>query len=334
MKKRIALIMLLFLAAGLAPAARNRQRGWFIAGAAAFSLLAPGDLNARALAQQALVDFTYRAGYEAQQGAAAGAFTYVLREAEGSGLKGISGGFPFAMRIGRVLGPRVAVFAGLQYLGRRRTSTLDQDYRVSDRRPDQVTPPGDYRVEIAFPGYFLSARAWMPQLGVSVDLLQKRNWTAGVSLAAGPMFAALRTIETQHLRRTEADGYWTESRSVYDMKGKGVGAAVEAMARLALPLFPRLSLDLAAGYALRSGARFSGPGSYEYHYRDANAARDPVRYQWEEGEWRTRRLEARRLWGDLAYTLSGNDLAAYADSGKFRLDLSGWQLALGLALAL
>jgi len=116
MKRMMALFMLLFLAAGLAPAARNRQRGWFIAGAAAFSRLAPGDLNARALAQQALTDFTYRAGYEAQQRAAAGAFTYVLREAEGSGLKGISGGFPFAMRIGRVLGPRVAVFAGLQFL--------------------------------------------------------------------------------------------------------------------------------------------------------------------------------------------------------------------------
>ena len=99
----------------------------------------------------------------------------MLQEAEGSGLKGISGGFPFAMRIGRVLGPRVAVFAGLQYLGRRRTSTLDQDYRVSDRRLDQVTPPGDYRVEIAYPDYFLSARAWIPQLGVTVDLVQKEE---------------------------------------------------------------------------------------------------------------------------------------------------------------
>ncbi len=106
------------------------------------------------------------------------------------------------------------------------------------------------------------------------------------------------------------------------------------MARLVLPLSSRLSLDLAAGYALRVGSRFSGPGSYEYHYRDANAARDAVRYLWEDGEWRTRQLEIQRLWGELAYTLSGNDLAGYADSGKFRLNLSGWQLGLGLALAL
>jgi hypothetical protein len=148
------------------------------------------------------------------------------------------------------------------------------------------------------------------------------------------MFASVRTIEAQHLKRTEADGYWTESRYVYDMKGRGTGAAVEAMAHLALPLTPRLGLDLAAGYALRIGSRFSGPGSYEYHYRDANAARDPVRYYWEEGQWRTRQLEIQRLWGDLAYTLSGNDLAGFADSGRFRLDLSGWQLALGLTLAL
>jgi hypothetical protein len=148
------------------------------------------------------------------------------------------------------------------------------------------------------------------------------------------MFAALRTIESQHATRTEADGYWTESNYVYDMKGKGVGAALEAMARLALPLSPRFGLGIEAGYALRVGARFSGPGSYEYNYRDANAARDPVRYLWEDGEWRTRRAQVQRLWGEMAYTLSGNDLAGFADSEKFRLDLSGWQLAIGLSLAL
>lgn len=334
MKKKIVASMLLFLAAGLALTARARPRGWFVEGAAAFSWLAPGDLNARAQAQQALTDFTYRVGYEAQQRTSAGAFTFSLQEAEGSGLKGISNGFPFALRIGRVLGPRLAVFAGLQFLGRRRTSTLRQDYHVSDRRPDQVTPPGEYRVEIAYPDYFLAARAWIPQLGVMIDLLQKENWTAGVSLVAGPMFASVRTIEAQHYKKTEADGYWIESRYAYDMKGKGVGAAVEAMARLAVPLTPRLSLDLAAGYALRVGSRFSGPGSYEYRYRDSNAARDGVNYFWEEGEWRTRRLEIQRQWGGLAYTLSGNDLAGFADSGKFRLDLSGWQLELGLALNL
>lgn len=334
MKTRIIAFMLLFLTAGLALTARARQRGWFVEGAAAFSWLAPGDLNSRVQAQQALTDFTYKAGYEAQQRSSAGTFTYVLEEAEGSGLKGIRDGFPLVLRVGRVLGPRVAVFAGLQFIGRRRNSTLQQDYRVSDRRPDQVTPPGDYRVEIAYPDYFLAVQAWMPQLGVTVDLVQKKDWTAGVRLAAGPMFARLRTIEAQHYKRTEADGYWTESRYVYDMKGKGVGVAVEALARLVLPLSSRLDLDLAAGYALRVGSRFSGPGSYEYHYRDANAVRDPVSYLWQDGEWRTRQLEVQRLWGDLAYTLSGNDLAGFADSGKFRLDLSGWQLALGLALAL
>jgi hypothetical protein len=148
------------------------------------------------------------------------------------------------------------------------------------------------------------------------------------------MFASLRMIEAQHTLRTEADGYFTESRYALDMKGRGVGAALEAMARLALPLSTRLDLGIEAGYALRSGSRFSGPGSYEYNYRDANAVRDAVSLRWQDGEWRTRRLEVQRLWGELAYTLSGNDLAGYADIEKFRLDLSGWQLALGLSLAL
>jgi hypothetical protein len=333
MKKAFAASMLLLLAAAVALPSSGRPRGWFVEGALGFSLLDPGDLNARPEGQQALTDFTYRAGYEALQRTAGGAFTYSLAQAEGSGLKGIANGFPVVLRVGRALGPRLAVFAGLQFLGRRRTSSLQQEYRVQDRRPDQVTP-GDYRVEIAYPDYFLAASAWIPQLGVTVDLARKKNWTAGVRLAAGPMFAALRTIEAQHSLRTEADGYWTESRYVYDMKGRGVGVALEAMARLALPLSPRLGLDIEAGYALRRGSRFSGPGAYDSQYRDANAARDPVHYAWEGGEWRTRRLEVQRLWGDLAYTLSGNDLAGYADSEAFRLDLSGAQLSVGLSLAL
>ena len=333
MKKAFVASMLLLLATGLALTAAGRPKGWFVEGALGFSLLDPGDLNARPEGQQALTDFTYRAGYEALQRTAGGTFTYSLAQEEGSGLEGIQGGLPIVLRFGRQLGPRVAAFVGLQFLGQRRTSTLQQDYRVRDRRPDQVTP-GDYRVEIAYPDYFLAASAWIPQLGVTVELARKKNWAAGVRLAAGPMFAALRTIEAQHILRTEADGYWTESRYVYDMKGRGVGIAAEAMARLALPLSPRLGLDIEAGYALRRGSRFSGPGSYESQYRDANAARDPVRYAWEDGEWRTRRLQVQRLWGDLAYTLSGNDLAAYADSGPFRLDLSGAQLSVGLSLAL
>lgn len=333
MIKAIAAFMLLFLALGPALPASEQPRGWFVEGALGFSFLSPGDLNARPEGQQALTDFTYRAGYEALQRSAGGAFTYSLAQAEGSGLEGIDNGFPIALRVGRVLGPRVAAFVGLQFIGRRRTSALLQDYLVRDRRPDQVTP-GDYRVEIAYPDYFLAASAWVPQLGVTVDLARKKKWTAGMRLAAGPMFAALRTIETQHILRTEADGYWTESRHVYDMKGRGVGVALEALARLALPLSPRLGLDIGAGYALRRGSRFSGPGSYEYQYRDANAARDPLRYNWEGGAWRTRRLEAQRLWGNLGYTLSGNDLAGYADSETFSLDLSGAQLSIGLSLAL
>lgn len=45
-------------------------------------------------------------------------------------------------------------------------------------------------------------------------------------------------------------------------------------------------------------------------------------------------MELQREWGGLAFTLSGNDLGGAADAGSFRLDLSGWRLSLGLALAL
>jgi hypothetical protein len=334
MKRSIAIFLLLLLAAWAMLPARELPRGWFLEGAAAFAWLAPGDLNARFEAQQRRTDFLYRQGYEAQQRTSGGAFSYTLEEPRGSGLQGLHGVFPVALRIGRALGARVAIFAGLQFLESRKTSWLQQTHRVHDLRPDQVTPPESVVTEIDFPDCSLSARAWIPQLGVMIDLFGRRSWKAGVRLAAGPMFASLRTIEAQHFRRTEADGYWTEWRYVYDMKGKGTGAAVEAAVRLSWPVSSRIGLHLEGGYALRVGSSFSGPGSYAYQYRDANAARDPIRSQWQDGEWRTRRLGLQQPWGSLAYTLSGNDLAGTTDAGKFRLDLSGCQLAIGLAVFL
>ncbi len=153
-------------------------------------------------------------------------------------------------------------------------------------------------------------------------------------LAAGPMFASLRIVESQYYKKTDAGGYFTEWQQVYDMKGRGVGVAVEAAARLALEIMPRFSLYVEGGYALRSGSRFSGPGSSAYQYRDANAAQNPLQLQWEEGPWRTRRVELHGVGGDVGYTLSGNEFDRNENTGRFRLDLSGWQLAVGLALAL
>ncbi len=333
--KRIPAVFffLLFLASGMTLQAGERHRGWFVEGSFGFALLDPEDLNARAEAQGKLTAFNYSDYFEWAQRTANGAFMYALEASAGSDLRRIREGFPVSMRIGRAVSRRIAFFAGLQWLDRRRTSTLLQKFSISDLRPGQVTP-GDYTTEITYPDYFLAARAWIPHLGVEIDMFQIRSWTAGIRLSAGPMFASLRTIEERRVKKTDSSGYWTESWTVSDMKGKGTGVAAEAVARLQLPVSPRLGLNIEAGYALRTGLGFSGPGFYEYQYRDANAASDPIRMQWEEGEWRTRRLELHRSWGDLEYVLSGNDLGDNSDTGKFRLDLSGWQLAVGLVLVL
>jgi hypothetical protein len=328
--KRLMPAVVLLLAL---PAAAAGRRGWFVECAGGFSALAPADLNARLEGRQARTDFLYRDGYLAQQRAAGGAYAYVLEEPAGSGLRPLRGGFPLGLRLGRALGPRIAVFAGLQFLQRRRSSGLEQVHRIDDRRPDQVTAPGAYSFEVSFPEFFLSARAWSPQLGVFVELWRRRPWSGGVRLAAGPMFAAVRVLEEQRTRLTEADGYWSESQQVFDLRGRGSGVSAEAMARLRLELSRRLALHLEGGYALRRAGRFSGAGRYEYQYRDRNAARDPQRQQW-QGEWRVWRERVQREWGVLEYDMSGNDAAAGTPARPFRLDLSGWEAAVGLALAL
>lgn len=332
--KKAALVLLLLLQFGVAaPAAGAPCRRWFVEASLAGALLDPSGLNDRADAQERLTAFNYRENYEWARRSGGGAFSYTLEEPAASGLARIRAGVPVTLRLGRALGPRVSVFAGLQFLACSRASALQQAYQVSDRRPDQVMP-GDFAVAISYPDFFLGARAWIPQLGATFDLVRKRTWAGGVRLAAGPMFASLRIIEQRLLRRTEADGYWSESRYRFDMRGRGTGAAADASAFLALAISSRLALTAEGGYALRVGARFSGPGAYESQRRDANATEDPVRSRWPAGEWRAQAGEAHQPWGDLYYALPGNYFAGTANEKRFRLDLSGWQLALGLRFAL
>jgi hypothetical protein len=333
-KRRAPVLLLLLLQAGvLAPAGAAPSRRWFIEASLAGALLDPSGLNARADAQERLTAFNYRENYDWARRSGGGAFSYTLEEPAGSGLRPIRNGLPVSLRVGRAVAPRVAVFAGLQFLDRSRASTLQQTYQVSDRRPDQVMP-GDFTASVAYPDFFLAVRAWIPLLGVKVELVKKRSWTGGVRIAAGPMFAALRVTESRVVKRTEADGYWSESRSRFDMKGRGTGAAADAAVFLALAVSSRLALTWEGGYALRTAARFSGPGAYESQRRDANATEDPVRSRWQGGEWLTQPGESHQPWGDLYYSLPGNYFAGAANVKGFRLDLSGWQLAMGLAFAL
>ena len=333
MKRLLVVFFLSFVLLGAMPAQNKEKRhGFFIEASAAFALLNPRDLNAAAAAQQNLTAFNYSENFEWAQRNAGGNFSYTLQEPKGSRLQQIRNGLPIDLRLGYAIHSRIAVFLGLQYLERRRSSSLQQTYRVNDLRPDQVTP-GNYVTEIVYPDFFLAARAWIPQLGLKFDIFQKRSWTCGIRLAAGPMFAQLRTIEERRYKKTDADGYWTERRYMIDMKGQGTGFAWEAVVRMARPVSSRLNLIMEGGYARRVGSGFSGPGSYESQESDANAARDLIRDQWEKGEWRTRREEIHQLWGDLEYTLSGNYFNSSANVGEFRLDLSGWQLAIGLTLA-
>lgn len=333
MKRQRVLPGLLLAAVAVAAPASSHAVSWFVECSAGFALFSPDDVNSRFAGQQRRIEFMYRDSYEAQQRLSGGAFAYLLEEPAGSGLQGLRNGAPISLRIGRSVGPRLAVFTGLQFLGRQKSSWLQQTYRVNDARADQVTAPGAYVVEVGFPECYLDARAWFPHLGAAFEFYRRRRWAASARLAAGPLFAAVRTVEAQRYKKTDSDGYWTEWRQTYDMKGRGTGIGMEAMARLTLDVLPRLGLFVEGGYSLRSSSRFSGPGSAMYQYHDANAAQNPQQSQW-QGPWLTRRVGLSREWGFLEYELSGNDLAGYADTGKFRLDLSGWQLAAGLALKL
>lgn len=326
------LLALFVLSVRLSGKEPDKNKGFFLEFSAAYSNLNPRDLNALAEARQGYFDLSFRTQREYLHQIYGNAFAYSMEETTGSGLKQIRNGFPLNLRIGYRPGPRISLYAGVQLIHRAQESYLQQTYEIEDSRPDQVNT-SSYTQEAGYPDFMLAVRAWIPQVGIRLDLIEGPAWSGGVWLAAGPMFASIRAIEEYYSKTSYSDGYWNEYSQIYDMKGAGTGFDIEGGIRILYSLNSRLSVSLEGGYAWRRAGGFHGPGHYEAQSRDSNAAENCTIYDW-EGSWYILKYKYAQLWGELTYSVPGNYFNSSSNTDSFLLDLSGLQLAVGLVFFL
>jgi len=234
----------------------------------------------------------------------------------------IKNAFPLGARLKYHLNYTIAVSLGIKYLTSKHESDIKLQYTRTDFYNEQ------YRENLVYFPYFFSTKAYVPLLGIHIMKKIKNALTLEGYLAGGPMFVECQYLSDWNyewwIQGTNYNWLTFRSSGMLEEKGSGTGIALDVGGRLAYPLFKGLGIFLEGGYAYQVAKNISG---------DGREVRDDSSETW-EGRWSIRREEIRTPWGDLELELPTNYWPTNSDSEKlrdFELDLSGFQLRLGLS---
>jgi hypothetical protein len=230
--------------------------------------------------------------------------------------------FPFGARLKYHLNQTIAISVGLRYL----TSSYESDIELQYTRNEFFNE--QYKEELMYSPYSLSVEAYVPALGIHIMKKLKKTLTLEGFLAGGPMFIRCQYLSdwTYEWWIQGANYNWLtfQSSGTLEEKGSGTGIALDVGGRLAYSLFKSLGIFLEGGYAYQVAKNISGGGK---------EVKDDSTETW-DGRWSIKREKMTAPWGELELELPTNYWPEGTDEGKirdFELDLSGFQLRLGLS---
>jgi hypothetical protein len=236
--------------------------------------------------------------------------------------KEIRRSFPIGGRFKYYLSETIALSLGFKYMSSTQTMDLDYQYfrnELSDER---------YNESIRYSPYSLSAKAYIPTLGFHILKKMENSLVLEGFVCGGPMFADCRYLsDWSYDWVTEGPGYryvTYNSTGVLEEEGSGTGIAIDLGGRLSYPIISSFEIFLEASYAYQVVKSISGSGREERNGRSAT---------W-DGQWGIKRETVAAAWGELetefptSYWPDNSEEDSLRD---FELDLSGFQLRLGLS---
>jgi hypothetical protein len=311
------LLFLLLLATAIGPFPARGAPGRFRLEISAGGLaLAPADLNRAAEIDRLLQELRYDRYFEYLR--LEGAIESWRASSQGERPR-IRSGWLLEPRLRYELGRSLSLSLGLRFLQGGGERQLAFEYV-------RELGAGDRDVELlAYSPYRLEARGWWPSLGVHLRRRLGRRLHAEGYALAGPLFAGVeyRSAWTYAWDMRGTNYSWPVFRDAGERQeeGSGAGLGVELGARIELPLGRRLAVFAVGGHCWQRLRSLSGTG----HETRAGAVDS-----W-SGKWVSRSETFASPWAAVAFSYPSCRPGNNAGDGPFRLDLSGWQLRLGLS---
>jgi len=313
MHKTMALVLGVLLAAAESQAAGAGQRRLQVELYGGIAAVAPSDLNSIPEFYNAFFPFYYIDRYEYCRDV--GYIQDYETELEGR-FRSLRWGFPAGIRVRYRVSSFLDLSLGVRGLWGSAASHFSSDIRLIDM--DGTTSD----LSSIYDPLRISASGIMPLLGLHV----RRNMPAGIGieafLAAGPLFGSIG-----YVRRISSEIVDTIPRSYLEEKGHGFGIALEAGVRFEARVGRDLSVFIETGYAYQTAGAFKGAGLL----RSASGEET-----W-EGEWGMKEDYLADYWGTHSLLRASNSWPtqdAPLWRRDFRLDLSGAQARVGIAIRL
>jgi hypothetical protein len=296
-----------------------------------FTAINPRDFNLLASYEEAYIQF-YSVQYFAYlKGLYGDSYMTTFDRIGDSRFKILKCAFPFGLRVKYMLDKAVAFSIGLQYISGAQSSVRGVAVQVRDLRRDAIEYPWLASYDYEDSVFSLSAKAWIPQAGVHIGADLREKLRLEGFLTAGPMFASCCFVKNYHVKMSEQSGFWSRSDYSIEMKGKGVGLALEFGGQIRMGLSNRFDIFAEGSYGLRKTGEMTGPGRSTTAFKNINAVSDADQYS-RDGTWRVVTINFWTYWGEFKEKMAGPGFSAGPWAETFRLDLAGFQMKAGLAL--
>jgi hypothetical protein len=283
-----------------------------------YALLSPADLNLLPESEDRFQEFSYKSYYD-----------YLLQNnllrswsMDQSGARHqIKTALLPGLRLKYYLFDSLAISAGFQYLRGGGSDDLLFTYTRNELSEER------YVETLTASPYQLTVEAALASIGLHYSKKIGPSTTVEGFLAAGPLWAVCRYKSSwTYTWIIHGPNYtWIpfDSTGSLEMKGSGRGFFWETGARLDIPVKGRLKAFLEGGYAYQVVNSVSGSGhEIQGQYSES----------W-EGEWQIQKETVNAPWGTLDLSTPSNRQREGVETEKFRLDLSGFRLRLGLSFA-
>ncbi len=272
------------------PRARSNGR-WRIELFGGFSRINPSDLNLRATFDDIYDSFYSEDYFKFQMDQ--GEIISFTKTNEGGKANFLRHSIPMGVRLRYGVTNWLDISFGMSYF----TSVKESSYKNTFEVVENGGPPALYSDE--FLSYTLSAKGYIPSVGIHLGKRITRAFRIEAFLTGGPLFAECSyfmdwssgwpVVDPNGDFGNLKDGFLEE-------KGSGTGIALQAGAKLDFDFAKHYGLFVEGGYAYQTASDFSGPGT-----RSMTSHRETC-----EGDWGIKQDVRVRPWGTVHFLWPSN----------------------------